>query len=167
MKSKSLKERWKQWRNETALTKYQQRLDVKAQKYLTPMPSLRKKVTVFNITDSDLAFPRLINQVNSALFNRLSLDIRKLIYECLMGNKCFHIVRKGKRLAYLLCQAQTPGSHEHDGCWGYENGDGTFHSREDFWGKSNVTLPWDRNDRKARYRTDGDLLPLLLSCRRV
>ena len=167
MRAKSLKERWKQWRNETALRNYQQRLEIEAQKYPTPMPPLRKTLTISNITDPDLAFPRLINQVNSALFNRISLDIRKLIYECLMGDKCFHIVRKGKRLAYLLCQAQTPGSHECDACWGYENDDGTFHSRDDLWGKSNVALPWDRNDRKARYRTDGDLLSLLLSCRRV
>ena len=151
----------------TALRKYRQRLELEAQKDPTPMPSLRKTLSIFDITDPDPAFRRLINQVNSGLFNRLPLEIRKLIYECLMGDKCFHIVRKGKRLAYLLCQAQTPGSHEYDFCWGYENHDGTFHFREDLRGKSNVTLPWDRNDRKASYRTDGDLLPLLLSCRRV
>ena len=167
MRAKTVKERWKRWRNETALTKYQQRLEIEAQKDLTPMPSLRKTLTIIDLADPDVFFPRVINQVNSALFNRLSLDIRKLIYECVMGDKCFHIVRKGKRLAYLLCQAQTPGSHERDGCWGYENGDGTFRFRDALWGRSNVTLPWDNNNRKAHYRTDGDLLPLLLSCRRV
>ena len=168
-----LHKRWKQQRDRTALQKDSLRLDIEAQKRRVPMPSLRQKLTITSSCSTDISQGgfdlNFDHQANSSLLSKLSFDIREQIYRLILGIRCFHIMRKGNRLAFFFCQARTPISHGDDACWGWEYDDGTFHRRDFQKGDDSCPHPdpLKETDPTTLYKTDGGLLPLLLACRRM
>jgi hypothetical protein len=172
MKLRKLRERLKRrkrWRNYVILVKYQQRLEKEVLKARRPLPYFTKALTTTSIHGgTDQTCPNFNDQLNSLLFNKLPFDLREQIYRLVIGDKCIHIVRKSRHLAFLFCRAQNPRSHDADACWGYENDDGTFRSRDNLLARPDLKLPLEKDDDQAALReTDRGLLPLLLSCRKV
>ena len=159
-------ERWRNWKERRALSSYRQQLERKARKPRPTLPSTRSSLTLPN-TDTDPQAGDVVPNPSSSLFTKLTFDTRLEIYRAVLGNQRFHIVQKGARLAFLFCTAKDAVSHTKYGCWGYQNLDGTFDTR--YW--DSRTPPWephwyDGNER-VLYHTDGDILPLLLTCRRM
>ena len=168
----SLSKRWKQRRDRIVTENYPTALGIETQKPRAPLPRLRRKLKILSVRGASTAqgpLPYSSNeQVNSILLNWLSFDIREQIYRLVLGEQCFHIIKKGNCLAFLLCQAQEPRSHFHDACWGCASDNGTFVVRQNLrYIRPEAALPWDDSDCNAQYNADGGLLPLLLSCRRV
>jgi hypothetical protein len=106
---------------------------------------------------------------SSLLLSKLTFDERRQIYQMVFGNRSFHVVQKGTRLAFLSCSADGGDSHLKAGCWGIQNLDGTFLSR--YWPHRDGPLhgrpPLQERECRTMYTTDGDILPILCICRFV
>ena len=104
------------------------------------------------------------DQPQSAFLSRLPYEIRRYIYLSLLAGNTFHIVqKKKKRLGFLYCQA----TYKRDQCWGWEgweDNDGSFMARSlsVYRDSEPPDVDWYRN-----IETDGGLLPLLRTCRKV
>jgi hypothetical protein len=174
MKPKDFMERWNKWRQNRSLKKYRQHLNDEARKPRQPMPTIRRTLTLHPSNSGN-------SQMGSLLWSRLTFDTRHQIYREILGGQYFHIIRKCSRLCFLFCQARDTGNHtqngclfcqervignhSQNGCWGYEEEDGAFIMRYRNYTIPNEHWPWYNGDCRAKYTTDGGLLPLLLTCR--
>jgi hypothetical protein len=162
-------EKWQNWREDRALRKFRRNLEKKAQKPRPILPSNRSSLTLSRwpspAAHEQEHLGSLYHQEYSLLFSKLTFDTRQQIYRAVLGHYCFHIVQKGIRLAFLLCVAKDCTSHTQYGCWGYQNLDGTFYTR--FWTPimPEDKRPWYDGNLRARYSTDGGILPILQTCR--
>lgn len=88
-------------------------------------------------------------QSNSHFLQRLPYDIRRIVYEELLCNNIFHIIRMRRRLRHLRCSTEDGEPRDlRATCWGI--------------------LKVDERPIKEFYsdrRTDGGILPLLRTCR--
>jgi hypothetical protein len=160
-------EKWKKWSERRAIRKFQQNLEKKAQKPRLPMPPIRSSLTLplGPRTNAEQQAGTYSRQEASLLFSRLTSDTRWLIYREVLGDRCFHILRKCARLAFLFCRAKDAIGHTQSGCWGYQNLDGTFDTR--YWSGRipENERPWYAGDERVMCTADGGLLPVLLTCR--
>ena len=85
---------------------------------LTPPPS-RSSEQPSDASSSPLQQVTL-PQSKSALFSRLSPEIRQLIWDILVGGNCFHIARLPRRLLAIKCAEDIgpPGATASHNCWG-------------------------------------------------
>jgi len=90
---------------------------------------------------------------------RLPLELREMIYRHVVGDTTLHIILKKHKLGHLRCKASSdtecPLSYN-----------GRTLSRESCWGtvdSANMWSPMSGEDEP----TDGDILPLLQSCRQM
>lgn len=166
MKSESFIGRWNRWRQHRTTRKYRQHLKDQAQKPRQAMPPIRRTLTIplQPSANADRGIGNVNNQSRSLLWSRLTFDTRQAIYREVLGDRCFHIIRKYDRLGFLFYHVTNPTSHTRDGCWGCENMDGTFDVRYSH-SRTADNEPWYDGDWRTLYTTDGGLLPLLLTCR--
>jgi len=173
MRLQRFKEEWKQCRLIAVPEKYRKRLEMEVQKPRPPMPSLRRVLTVRG--DSKDACSCFNTQAKSLLFTQLSFDIREQVYRYIIHSGRFHIMRRGRRLAFQFCQAYDFQGARETSCSPRQNSDGSFWMRDDgtYWRKDdpnfnhNAEFPWNKHDPKTCWRTGGGILPLLMSCRKV
>ena len=159
-------ESWKQWKERRARKKYRQGLERKARKRRPPLHTSPDSVTFLG-ANLDEQGRNATHQQSSFLLTKLAYDIRLEIYQAVLGDRCLHIVQKCARLSFLFCTAEDSASHRKYGCWGYQNPDGTFYMR--YWkgGMRQHERAWSDEHWRAMCRTDGDLLPILLTCRQM
>lgn len=125
-----LKRRWER----RALRKYAQGLEDEAQKPRPKPRPISESVKTPLRPESDWSWQAqsLAIPSTSLLLSKLTFDERRQIYQLVIGNRCFHVVQKGTRLAFLFCTAKGDATHLKAGCWGMQNLlDGTFLSR--YW----------------------------------
>ena len=112
-----------------------------------PQPLPRERPRVLTILESPVFIP-IDGQTQSTLLYQLPYEVRRQIYEEVLGGHLLHIVRMMGRLAHVNCKhpsAMGTNTRRHE-CWGYMN-------------KDMVYL-------RGRPR-DGGLLSLLKTCRQV
>jgi hypothetical protein len=96
---------------------------------------------------------RILKQSQSGMM-RLPREIRDMIYLYVLGNNMFHIVLRKKRLGYVRCNAVSSSR-----CT-FEVSDGIW-TRGCYRGKLDEAGVWTGG------RCDGDIVPLLRSCRQM
>ena len=88
-------------------------------------------------------------QTNCSFLQKLPYDIRRIIYDEILCGNIFHIIRMRRRLRYLRCSTEDGEPRDlRATCWGILKVDGR--SIKEFY---------------ADRMTDGDILPLLRTCR--
>lgn len=114
-----------------------------------PLPKTRERALTL-ISDMPEQRQRIYEQAQSNFFAKLPAELRSLIYTEILGGNVLHIVKREKRLGHLRCKVNRLQDERVLGCWGIN-----FR-----------TTPWTG---KYVYRspTDGDLMPMLKSCKRV
>ena len=86
------------------------------------LPALRSAETCLLTQWEDSSSVPACAQPQSNLLSRLPYEIRRQIYEGILGGHLFHVVRLRERLAHVRCRA--PYLHHgytittHNGCWG-------------------------------------------------
>jgi hypothetical protein len=102
---------------------------------------------------------KTLDQTQSRLM-QLPYELRQMIFRATIGDSTMHMILKKNKLGHLRCKA--PSAVE---CpLGYN---GSTLSRECCWGtvdSANIWLPLAGESDEG---TDGDLLPLLRSCRQM
>lgn len=102
---------------------------------------------------------KTLDQSHSRLL-QLPLELRQMIYRAAIGDGTMHMMLKRNKIGHLRCKA--PSALE---CpLGYN---GRTLSRECCWGtvdSANIWMPMNGDEEEP---TDGDVLPLLQTCRQV
>lgn len=131
-----------------------------------PLPPRRKRKLTLPLPPSPAStlpfpFPRSKKQQNTSpqphclFLQKLPYDIRRIIYDEVLCGNIFHIIRMRRRLRHLRCSSEEGEARDlRKTCWGILRVDGR--SIREFYD--------DRMGGRGR-RTDGDVLPLLRSCR--
>ena len=116
-----------------------------------PLPSRERTLswplpaTKFNVlTTAKATHP----QLQSILLGQVPLEIRRLIYEEVLGGEVLHILQKPKKLGHYVCRVR-PGLCPSRACLGPTDLDGLWVGWRDYYEP-----------------TDGGLLPLLRTCRK-
>ena len=112
-----------------------------------PQPLPRERPRILTILESP-AFIPIGAQTQSNLLYRLPYEVRRQIYEEVLGGHLLHVVRMMGRLAHVKCMypsAAGTNTRRH-ACWGYMDKDMVY--------------------RRGR-PSDGGLLSLLKTCRQV
>lgn len=132
-----------------------------------PRPALRRKRALTlplpeNSSGvlSEKPTQRTYDQKQSRLF-KLPLELREQIYREVLSGPPIHIIRKQKKLGHLRCKAIRP----EDCPVKYEFG-GRADSRQTCWGLTDNVGVWCGRS-TWHEPTDGGILPLLRSCRRM
>ena len=100
------------------------------------------------------------DQTQSRLM-RLPLELREMIWRSVLGDSNLHLVLKEQKLGYLRCKA--PNELE---CPREFNGRSL--SRESCWGTTDGANIWAANPFTGlKEPTDGDIVPLLRTCRQM
>lgn len=89
------------------------------------------------------------SQIQAILFRQMPIEVRRLIYEEVLGGEVLHILRKRRKLGHYVCRVE-PHLCLNRACLALTDSDG-------------VWAGW-RNHSEP---TDGGLLPLLRTCRKV
>ena len=102
---------------------------------------------------------KTLEQMESPLL-RLPLELRHMIYRAVLGDSTMHMILKENKLGHLRCKA--PSALE---CpLGYN---GRTLSRECCWGTVDSANIWSPMSGDIAEPTDGNILPLLQTCRQV
>ena len=65
-------------------------------------------------------------QVYSGFFQVLSYDVRRIIYEMVLADEHFHIIRLRRKLRHVRCKDSPKTSGNNRTCWGMSTVDGTL-----------------------------------------
>jgi hypothetical protein len=151
----------REWNERRAIEKFRQRLEKRAQ---IPRPALRSNQSPLMLPENQRA-ANPCDQASSLFFSKLTFDTRQQVYLALLKSRCFHIVERGARLAFLFCCAKDGISHTKYGCWGFHDYNGRFLRRDYHLNTPKHELPWYHGNERVELSTDGGFLPLLLTCR--
>lgn len=126
-----------------------------------PLPSSRPRALTLPLPPASPARPDCPQQQQqqqttraqsqSRLFSKLPLELRRMVYECVLGGDVLHIVRLTRRIAHVRCRGSSERKSWRHPCWGHQSIDGLYMG---IIGSSAT-------------RTDGGVLPLLRTCRLV
>ncbi|KAF2183823.1 hypothetical protein K469DRAFT_751244 [Zopfia rhizophila CBS 207.26] len=101
---------------------------------------------------------RTLDQSQSRLIG-LPLELRQMIYRCVLGDSTMHMILKEERLGHLKCKA--PSAVE---CrLGFN---GRTLSRECCWGTFDFANIWTPMN-GVKESTDGNIIPFLSTCRQI
>ena len=118
-----------------------------------PLPSTRQRALSLPLPTPIYNVPTTVQrthpQAQAPLFSQFPLEIRRLIYEDVLGGKVLHILPEEKKLWHYVCRA-IPDFYSQRLCSSVAGFDGQW-------------VGW----RSFGEPTDGGLLPLLRTCRKV
>jgi hypothetical protein len=103
------------------------------------------------------------SQDKSPLLTTLPWEIRRVIWEKVLGGEMFHIIRMKKKISFVRCTMQNEfrGDTVHHRCWG-------FYERPQANQSHLLGLPGLYHGPRTGFSShEGGLLPLLKTCRQV
>jgi hypothetical protein len=118
-----------------------------------------KAVDTTTVEHSTFARGKTLDQSQSRLM-QLPYELRQMIWRATIGDSTFHMILKRNKLGHIRCKAPSAV----DCPLGYN---GTTLSRECCWGTVDSANIWLPSATHSDEGTDGDLLPLLQSCRQM